>query len=150
MAIQFSPAQLCLLAGIVLVAAEFAVPGVMVCFFGAAAIVLAGLYQLFPDMPLLVALLLYIVLSLGMVFGLRRFMPKTFRGRTSVESGDPDDDDVSGARVVVAEAVGPNRPGKVEFRGSLWTAVSDEPLAPGDAATVESRDNLTLRVRKVS
>lgn len=142
-----SPAQFCLLLGIFLVVAEFAVPGVMVCFFGLAAIILAGIFAVFPGMPFSAAIAIYIVLSLSMVFGLRRFVPGVFRGRTSVEGGDPDDDAVAGSLVVVTEAVSPDSPGKVEFRGSLWSATSSDSLAAGDHAVVESRENLTLRVR---
>ena len=143
-----SPAQFCLFAGIALVVAEFAVPGVMICFFGAAAIALAGVYAVFPGLPFAAALALYIALSLAMVFGLRRFLPATFKGRTSVEAGDPDDDGVAGSRVRVVEAISPDVPGKVEFRGTLWTAAASEPVAAGETVVVERRDNLTLRVRK--
>ena len=145
-----SPAQFCLLAGIALVVAEFAVPGVMICFFGAAALVLAGVYAAFPGLPFAAALALYIALSLAMVFGLRRFLPKTFKGRSSVEAGDPDDDDVAGSLVRVAEAISPDVPGKVEFRGTLWTAAADEPVAAGEIVEILRRENLTLRVRKAA
>lgn len=140
-------AQLCFAAGVALVVAEFAVPGVMVCFFGAAALVLAGVYAVWPELPFAAALALYIALSLAMVFGLRRFLPRTFRGRSSVEAGDPDDDSVAGAPAKVVEPISPGSPGKVEFRGSLWTAVASAPVAAGATVVVEGRDNLTLRVR---
>lgn len=146
---NLSPASFCLLIGIILIVAEFVVPGVMICFFGAAAVVLAGVYALVPSLPTGVALALYIVLSLAMVFGLRRFLPKTFRGRTSVERGDPDDDDVAGSHVRVAEAIAPDQPGKVEFRGSLWNAAATDSIPSGAMVEVVRRDNLTLHVRKL-
>ena len=142
-----SPVSFCLLAGIALIVAEFVVPGVMICFFGIAAVILAGVYALVPGLPTAAALALYIVLSLAMVFGLRRFLPNTFRGRTSVEAGDPDDDGVAGCHVRVAEAIVPDVPGKVEFRGSLWTAAAETAVPAGETVEVVRRDNLTLHVR---
>jgi membrane protein implicated in regulation of membrane protease activity len=133
--------------GLLLVLSEFAVPGVMICFFGFAALLVAGLLLVWPTAPTSVVLAAYIVLSLALLFGLRRYMPKTFRGHAKAAESDPDEDDVAGSRVVVVEAVAPNRPGKVEFRGTNWTAVSDAALAAGAAAVVVRRDNLTLTVR---
>ena len=145
--LQITNAKLCLVAGIALVVAEFAVPGVMICFFGAAAIVLAGVYAVWPGLPFAAALALYIALSLAMLFGLRRYMPKTFRGKKSVEAGDPDDDSVAGASAKVVEAISPEVPGKVEFRGTLWSAAAAEPVGAGETVEIERRDNLTLHVR---
>ncbi len=144
-----SPVSYWLLLGILLVVSEFVVPGFVICFFGVAAILVAGLYALFPSLAFSWAILIYIVLSLALVFASRRFLPKTFRGRTDVEKGDPDDDGVRGERVRVAEAIAPDVPGKVEFRGSLWIAAAEEAVPAGAVVEIERRDNLTLHVRKL-
>ena len=145
----FSRPALWFVAGLVLVFSEFIVPGVMICFFGIAAMLMAGLLLIWPGMPSSLLLALYIATSLALLFGLRRYLPKTFRGRKTEASSNPDDDDVAGSRAVVVEAIAPDRPGKVEFRGTNWSACADTPVAAGETVEILKRDNLMLTVRSL-
>ncbi len=133
--------------GVLLVGAELLIPGVLICFFGFAAMLIAAILLVFPGIPAAPLLLLYAVLSGSLILGLRRLMPKSFSGRTTDAKTDPDDDDVVGAPATVIEAIAPGTPGKVEFRGSNWTAVSDSPLPAGARAIVTARNDLTLSVK---
>lgn len=146
----FSRPSLWFILGLLLTLSEFAVPGVMICFFGVAAMLMAGLLVLFPEMSSSLLIALYIATSLALLFGLRRFMPKTFSGRTRKATSDPDDDDVAGALATTLEPIEPNRPGKVEFRGTRWTASSTETIPAGTPVVVTRRENLTLFVEKQS
>ena len=132
------------IAGVALILAEFTVPGVFICFFGIGALLTGAAVWIFPQMPFALAMLLFAVLSVVFLFFCRRFMPKSFRGTTKVDHSDIEEDDVKGAEVVVTEAVGPNSPGKVEFRGSQWTARADREIAVGERAKIRERKNLTL------
>ena len=133
--------------GVLLVGAEILVPGVLICFFGFAAMLIAAILLVFPGIPAAPLLLLYTALSAVLVLGLRRLMPKSFRGRTTAAKTDPDDDDVVGAPATVIEDIVPGAPGKVEFRGTNWTAVSDSSLPVGARAIVTERNDLTLSVK---
>lgn len=133
--------------GLLLTFSEFIVPGVLICFFGIAAMLMAGLLLLWPGIPSSLLLALYIATSLALLFGLRRYMPNTFRGRVKLAESDPDEDDVAGAPATVVEAISPEVPGKVEFRGTNWTAIADAALPVGALATVVRRSNLTLHVK---
>jgi membrane-bound serine protease (ClpP class) len=48
----------------------------------------------------------------------------------------------------VIAAIAPGAEGSVSTRGEIWRALSDEPLAEGDAIRVVSVEGLTLRVRR--
>lgn len=146
----FSRPSLWFVMGLLLVFSEFIVPGVLICFFGFAAILMAGLLCLWPAMPSSLLLALYIATSLALLFGLRRYMPKTFRGHTKVATSDPDEDDVAGSHAAVVEAIAPDQPGKVEFRGSNWNACANTSIAVGARVEILRRDNLTLVVKPLS
>ena len=138
-----------LIAGVVLILAEFIIPGFVICFFGAAALLVGVLLLIFPAMSLVWQLLLFAVLGVVLLLGCRRFMPAIFRGSESAAAVDIDDDGVCGEICVCRSEIVPQLPGKVEFRGSLWNASADEKIVPGENCVVISRNNLTLAVRKV-
>lgn len=142
-----SPVDLWLIAGLVLIFLEFVVPGFVICFFGGGALLVAGALAIWPDLGSAAVVGLFIVFSLALLFGVRRFLPKTFRGRKEELRADPDSDDVAGSHVKVVEAIAPNVPGKVEFRGSLWIAAADTDISADAVVEVVRRDNLTLFVR---
>ena len=146
---SFRPAAWCV-AGILLVFAEAIIPGFIIFFFGLAAILVGLLMFAVPDLSVTTALALFLALSLGLLFGCRALFPETFRGRRSRSGQDPDEDNVTGARAFVRTPVRPGSEGRVDFRGSEWTAVSDEDLPVGAEVEIVSRNNLTLTVRKVT
>lgn len=135
--------------GLLLVLSEFAVPGFVVCFFGAAAIAVGALTALFPEMWTGAKLLVFGVGGLVLMLACRRFMPRDFRGKRQLATDDPDEDELAGSRAVVAVPVAPGRPGKVEFRGTLWNARAETPLEAGTPVRVVRRDNLELVVEAV-
>ena len=132
------------IAGVILILAEFVVPGVFICFFGVGALLTGVVVWLLPDVTLTMALLLFSFLSVVFLVFCRRFMPRSFRGVVNVDHSDIENDDIAGAEAVVTEAIAPDAPGKVEFRGSQWTARADRAIAVGERAKIRSRKNLTL------
>ncbi len=132
------------IAGVILILAEFMVPGVFICFFGVGALLTGVVVWLLPDVTLTMALLLFSFLSVVFLVFCRRFMPRSFRGVVKVDHSDIENDDIAGAEAVVTEAIAPDAPGKVEFRGSQWTARADRAIAVGERAKIRSRKNLTL------
>ncbi len=132
------------IAGAMLIVAEFAVPGVFICFFGVGALLTGAAVWIFPSLSLTAQIAIFAVLSIGFLFGCRRFMPQSFRGIRKVDQSDIENDDIAGAEAVVTEAVTPDAPGKVEFRGSQWTARADRAIGVGERASIVRRKNLTL------
>ena len=133
--------------GILLILAEFVVPGVFICFFGIGALLTGCVALIFPELPFAYELLSFAVLSVIFLLVCRRFMPKSFRGTVKVDRSDIENDDVADAEVVVTETIEPDAPGKVEFRGGQWTARAERRIAAGERAKIRERRNLTLYLK---
>ena len=138
-------------AGVVLTLAEFAIPGFVICFFGVAAMLMAGVTWLCPEMGTGWKVLLYTVLSLVLLVVCRRWMPASFKGRSSAAGGDPDEDEVAGGRATVCEAIREPAGGAVECRWTRWRAHSADggDIEAGAQVEVAARENLELKVRRI-
>ena len=138
-------------AGLVLVALELVVPGFVIFFFGLGAVLTGVVLFVAPGLSQAFQILLFSVASLVFLVTCRRFMPKSFRGRSTQAEGDPDDDEVAGAIArVAAPGLKAGHEGKVEFRGTLWNARVEEggDLEAGAEVVVVRRENLLLVVRR--
>ena len=125
-----------LIVGIILILSEFIIPGFIICFFGAAAIITGILYWFIPSLALAWQILLFAVLGVVLLVACRRYMPGVFKGK---ENG-------SGNICVCTADIAPGVPGKVEFRGTLWNAVSSDAISAGSRCIIKSRNNITLEV----
>ena len=134
--------------GLILAISEFAVPGFVIIFFGAGALVTGVVKLIFPGLPDSFALLLFALSSLGSLLAFR----KTWVGGKVLRDGNTKDgDDVDetcvGRKVTVVEPIAPGKAGKVELNGANWTAESDDALEAGTTAMVTDRHGLTLVVK---
>jgi len=134
--------------GVLLILSEFILPGVLICFFGAGA-VLVSILCAFKPLSLIWQLLLFAVSGCVLLFCCRKFIPGVFKGgKAGCCCEDIDSDNVAGARAVVVRRITAKMPGKVEFRGSLWDASAEDDLDEGTVVTVIKRENLMLCVAK--
>ena len=130
--------------GLALVVAELATPsGFFIIFFGVAALTVGILAGLNMAGTTWVQWLLFSVLSIAYVLA--------FRGRlqTKVQIPPPHDvDSLIGGLAIVQERLLPGVVGRVELRGSMWSArnTSQVTLDAGQRARVASVDGLTLTV----
>ena len=130
--------------GLALVVAELATPsGFFIIFFGIAALTVGILAGLDAAGSTWVQWLLFSVLSIAYVL--------LFRGRFQVKMQLPppnDVDSVIGTLAIVQERLLPGVVGRVEVRGSMWSArnTSQVTLDAGQRARVASIDGLTLTV----
>jgi len=144
---MFNPAFWWTLVGIVLMMCEFAVPGLILFFFGVGALVTA-LTVLFLPLSLTVQLIVFVIASLASLFGLRRFFKSIFKGRsTAVNADDSVVDGMVGEEAEVSVAIAPSASGKVMLHGTSWRAESEETLAVGQAVVVIGQKSLTLMVK---
>ena len=118
-----SPPILWFLIGLVCLLLEFALPGVVIVFFGIGAWIVALLTLLLP-LPIEHQLLVFIASSLLMLFTLRRNLQRWFF--KEVPDAVSDKQEFIGERAVVIEAISTKLPGKVEFHGTRWEAESDQ------------------------
>ena len=133
-----------LAAGLVLVVAELATPGgFVIIFFGVAALVVGALGLLGVVTSPSLQLLLFSALSVGSLALLRRRLQSKLRtpNASSVDS-------LIGDLAIPQERLSPGVVGRVEVRGSSWSArnTSSVTLDVGQRARVAGVDGLTLAV----
>lgn len=133
--------------GIALIIIEVMTPGLVSIFFGLAALTVALVAWLVPSLGQGWQWLAFSVFSVLYIFLLRKSLKKVFSGKREVS--DSPNDEFSGKLVAVVEAVAPNRPGRVEFCGTNWTAEAESEIPVGATVRILGRKNLTLKVESV-
>ena len=133
--------------GIALIILEVMTPGLVSIFFGLAALTVAALAWLAPALGQGWQWIAFSVFSVLYIFLLRKSLKKVFSGMREVS--DSPNDEFSGKLAVVVEAVAPNKPGRVEFCGTNWTAEAETECPAGASVRILCRKNLTLRVEAV-
>jgi len=133
-----------LAAGLVLVAAELVTPGGFVLlFFGVGAMIVGALALMGTVASVAMQFLLFSVLSVGSLALLRRRLQSRLQTPESAMV-----DSLIGDLATPLERMSPGVVGRVEVRGSTWTArnASSITLDPGQRARVSGVDGLTLAV----
>jgi len=145
-----TPPLLWFLVGLALVLLEFAVPGVILVFFGVGAWIVAVTAQLGLTGTLESQLLLFAVASCVLLFCLRKWIKGKFYGHvTGVQDPSKNLDEFTGKSVVVLSDVVPGKPpGTVEFKGATWRAVSEERIRKDEIAVITGIDGITLKIGK--
>ena len=139
--------------GILLVASELFLPGMVAVFLGAAAMAVsllrwAGMLSGWSE-----SFFAWMLLSISMVIGLRGVVQRWFRPE---ESRNNTDEDLAafGQVVEVVEDCHENEDapptGRIRFQGSTWPAFSAQGTVPkGERARLVYRDNLTWVIEAV-
>ena len=133
------------IAGIVLIGIEFLLPGFVVFFFGAGALLTALLTAVLPGLRTdLGAQILVWAGSSGLsLVLLRRYLQPIFSGLRNRGSAD----ELLGQSAEVIEPIVPGRPGRVRIHGTTWRAISHgDAFAVGDMVDIVRNDSLTLEV----
>ena len=142
-----TPELIWFVCGIVMIFLEFTLPGVILVFFGVGAVITSILVWIGLLPSPFSQLLVFGVSSLGLLFGLRKYASKFFKGGSKEE----EDDEYSGKPARVTEKIVPGElSGKVFFEGSDWKADSKEIIEEGVSVKVIGKNNITLIVEKQS
>jgi membrane protein implicated in regulation of membrane protease activity len=134
-----------LLIGIVLLALELLTPGALfLMFFGAGAIAVGLLAATGLAGPLWLQVALFAVLSVAALLSLRRLVTTRLR----LAGPAPKVDRLIGETAVALEEMAVDAIGKVELRGTAWTArnIGESTLDQGRRCTVVRVEGLTLWV----
>ncbi len=148
--IIFNPTLLWFFLGLILAFLEFLVPGVILIFFGVGAWIVAATTYLKLTNSFESQLLLFAISSILIIVLLRKWIKGKFYGHVSdVQDLDKDLDEFTGKSVVVLKDVIPGKmEGVVEFKGSTWSAVSEEFIKNGEVGIITEIDGIKLKIRK--
>ncbi len=129
--------------GALLMLIEAVVPGGIAFFLGIGGGGVGGLRALGLLVDPLSSVVTWVFLSTGLTIALRPLMLRFVQGDVSLAMTD-EDAEAMGETVTVVEAVGPESPGRIRFRGATWDARTLEGRLPdGAEAQLLYRDNLT-------
>ena len=141
------PTFLWALLGLVLIGTEFILPGFIIFFFGAGALVTSLISLLLPGIDSRIGLQIIIwIAASGLSLGtLRKYVSRVFKG-----SFLPGRQDSSvGKTALVIEKIGPDAPGRIKYQGTSWKAISyTETIEEGEEVSIIEQDNLTFTVTK--
>lgn len=135
--------------GVVLIFAELFIPGVVIAFFGAGALITALTTWAGLTPGASSQLLVFLFASPVLLFLFRKYLKKTFLG-VSKEAENIDFNIEVGKIVPVIELIDPETfGGKVRYQGTPWSARASERIAPGESVKIKGFDNLTLIVERI-
>ena len=146
--LSFSPVLLWFLVGIVFLALELVLPGLIVFFFGIGAWCAALAVYLFP-VPLTTQLLIFLVASLAALALLRSTLKKVFLGRT-LDVDAMNSTVAADATGEVIDDIVPPATGTIKYAGSFWLATAEVPLSKGTIVRIVEKTNLTVKVAPVT
>lgn len=134
--------------GIACIGMEMLMPGFVIFFFGMGALGTAVL-SLIPGVSSVVWLqiLFFVVLSLVSLISLRKHFSRIFAGSVFDSSKVSREESGAGEIAEITEAVGPQREGRIRFRGTTWrakTTGADIPI--GSHARIVSREGMVYLI----
>ena len=131
-----------IVAGAVLIVLELIVPGMVLVFLGAGALLVALFVWLGLIQTWMAAITTWFIASLVLLLVLRSFFQRFMSG--DVERQSTNEDFAAYGEVVdVVEAIGPDKEGRIRYRGTTWQAICyDHTLDAGTKAHIVCRDNL--------
>jgi membrane protein implicated in regulation of membrane protease activity len=144
MDILSDPAVIWFLIGLGLLLLELVLPGLVILFFGAGAWVTA-LACVIHDFNLNWQILIFLVASLIGLVLLRKYLKRKFFGRKSGNAEDQLEEFIGRKAKVLEEFK--DGSGRIEFKGTQWSARCEEPLTKNQWVRIVEKDSLTLTVK---
>lgn len=142
-----TPPVIWFLVGVVFLLLELALPGLIIFFFGVGAWIVALCLVIF-DMSLTLQLLVFVITSVVSLLLLRRFLQHKFFKQDNSNQLSLEEEFIG--KIAIAEIdFKAGTAGKVSFKGTDWSATSDEDILKGDKVKIISRDSITLIVKKL-
>ncbi len=142
-----TPPVIWFLVGVALFLLELVLPGLIIFFFGLGAWIVALCLVLF-DMSLTLQLLIFIATSILGLLLLRRFLKDKFFKENDSNKSSLEEEFIG--KVAIAETdLKPGITGRVTFKGTQWSAVTDDVIAKGEKVKITERESITLIVKKI-
>jgi len=143
------PEWIWLTIGLLLILSEFAMPGLLVIFFGLGACIVSGIC-FFHEISINVQLGVFIGTSLVSLLLLRGCLKSIFAGHVS-DTHDTSEElgDFLGKRAIVKKTIDEKLGGKIELHGTDWSAEAEYEIAEGTPVQITGKEGLTLKVKKL-
>ena len=135
-----------LLCGVIGLALELILPGLIVLFFGCGALLTGIAAWIFPSLQIEGQLIVFVVSSVVLLLVFRKMLRNRFFNK-SKESDDELADEYIGKTAVALTDFTDGR-GEVEFKGSKWEALSVNEIRKGDTVVISGRESIKLTVEK--
>ena len=126
---------------------EFAVPGLVLIFFGVGAWITA-LVCLLADVGINTQLAIFLISSIVSLALLRRVLKRRYMDEVFVE-GDGLEDEYIGKVATAIRTFGVGEVGKVSFKGSDWEAVTTQPVKEGQLLRITGYKSVRLFVEPI-
>lgn len=134
--------------GLIMILLEFALPGVIILFFGIGAWITAFLTWVL-NIGINGQLFIFIVSSLVLLISLRRWVKNIFFGQIeSSQKPGENLEDLLGENAVVTQPIKAGS-GKVRFRGTDWKARADQQIEKGRVVRIIDKKSITLIVEPI-
>jgi inner membrane protein len=130
--------------GLVLFLLELVMPGFIIFFFGLGAWVTA-LVCLIAQPGINLQIIIFAIASVLLLIGLRKIIQKKFLNSKGTHSDDVDDE-FTGKEALAKSDFGGIKDGKVEFKGTSWTAESSSEIHEGQRVIIIEKDSFKLIV----
>jgi membrane protein implicated in regulation of membrane protease activity len=138
-----NPAVIWFILGFVFFLLEFAVPGLILFFFGVGAWIVAILV-LFLDLSINTQLVIFVASSLVTILLFRKWVKKIIW--TTQHASEIENEFLG--KVGIAETfIGPGQNGKVDFKGTSWDATSEDTIHKGENVTIIGNESILLIVK---
>jgi inner membrane protein len=138
------PEMIWFIIGLVLFLLELVVPGFVIFFFGVGAWVTA-LVCLIADPGINLQALIFVVVSVLALVGLRKMITKKFFYSKDNRS-EAVEDEFTGKEAIAITDFGSDKKGKVEFKGTNWTAESGSEIKAGQTVIIIEKESFKLIV----
>ena len=136
--------------GIIMLLAEFIMPGFVMFFFGVGALFVALLCLITDSLSINAQLIIFLISSILFLIILRKWFKAVFKGVFNSKDKMPmNKDSYIGETAHVTEKITPCEKGRIEFHGSMWYAESDMEIAKGAPVVIIEQNNLTFKVKPI-
>jgi membrane protein implicated in regulation of membrane protease activity len=138
------PEMIWFIIALVLFLLELVVPGFVIFFFGIGALVTA-LVCLIAHPGINIQIIIFAVISVLSLLALRKLIQKKlFYSKES--RSDAVEDEFTGKEAVAITDFGSDKKGKVEFKGTNWTAESESEIKAGQTVIIIEKESFKLIV----
>jgi membrane protein implicated in regulation of membrane protease activity len=138
-----NPAVIWFVVGFIFFLLEFAVPGLILFFFAVGAWFIA-IISLFVDLSINTQLFIFLVASIVSILIFRKWVKELIWTRNLPSELE---DEFLGKTGKAETFIGPGSDGKVDFKGTVWSARSEDIIEKGEDAIIVGNESILLIVK---